>query len=294
MNPLHAIRIGTLVKGQDPQLAQTIKHLAQEGFETFSLTFWQHCAGLDLHQIAQDLMPILEAYNVSISSLSLFGNPLGDQEIDQESREAWRALIDAAPEFRCDLITGFTGRLEDISIPDNMARIKEVFTPWIDRAGDKGLRIAFENCPMGGTWQNGRWNCAFSPACWELLFETLPQGNVGLQWEPCHQLMQFADPMPQLDDWMDKLFNIHGKDASIYADRIQRHGILGPQAYGHHRHPGFGDSDWTAIISRLRAGGYTGSIDIEGWHDPVYKDELEIPGQIAAMTYLKRCRGDAL
>ena len=38
---------------------------------------------------------------------------------------------------------------------------------------------------------------------------------------------------------------------------------------------------------------FSGAIDIEGWHDPVYRDRLEMTGQVAGLSYLKRCRGDA-
>ena len=37
--------------------------------------------------------------------------------------------------------------------------------------------------------------------------------------------------------------------------------------------------------------GWTGSIDIEGWHDPVYRGELEMTGQIHALNHLKAARG---
>jgi sugar phosphate isomerase/epimerase len=57
------------------------------------------------------------------------------------------------------------------------------------------------------------------------------------------------------------------------------------------RTPGFGDSDWTRIISDLRLASFRGSIDIEGWHDPVYRDALEMTGQARALAYLKECRG---
>ena len=33
------------------------------------------------------------------------------------------------------------------------------------------------------------------------------------------------------------------------------------------------------------------AIDIEGWHDPVYRGELEITGQVHGLNYLKNCRG---
>ncbi|HOF89550.1 MAG TPA: sugar phosphate isomerase/epimerase, partial [Armatimonadota bacterium] len=65
----------------------------------------------------------------------------------------------------------------------------------------------------------------------------------------------------------------------------------GPHPFAFHRTPGFGDSNWTDIISELRRGGFTGSIDIEGWHDPVYCGELEMTGQVHGLNYLKRCRG---
>jgi sugar phosphate isomerase/epimerase len=59
------------------------------------------------------------------------------------------------------------------------------------------------------------------------------------------------------------------------------------------RPPGFGDSNWTDIISDLRQYGYEGCIDIEGWHDPVYRNDLEMTGQVRALEYLKTCRGGA-
>jgi hypothetical protein len=40
-------------------------------------------------------------------------------------------------------------------------------------------------------------------------------------------------------------------------------------------------------------GGYKGSIDIEGWHDPVYCGDLEMTGQVHGLNYLKQCRGGA-
>ncbi len=97
-------------------------------------------------------------------------------------------------------------------------------------------------------------------------------------------------PLPQLRKWVHKIFHVHGKDATVLWDvvaRVRRHG---PPQFAFHRTPGFGDSNWTDIISDLRRGGFKGSIDIEGWHDPVYKGELEMTGQVHGLNYLKRCR----
>ena len=37
--------------------------------------------------------------------------------------------------------------------------------------------------------------------------------------------------------------------------------------------------------------GFKGAIDIEGWHDPVYRGDLEMTGQVHGLNYLKWCRG---
>ena len=76
-------------------------------------------------------------------------------------------------------------------------------------------------------------------------------------------------------------------------DGHRKHGIHGKVPFAFHRTPGFGDTNRTDVIRELRLGGYQGSIDIEGWHDPVYRDELEMTDQVRALNYLKECRGGA-
>lgn len=160
-----------------------------------------------------------------------------------------------------------------------------------ERAQKNGVRIAFENCDMGGTWKSGDWNIAHNPTAWDMMFEAVPCDNLGLEWEPCHQMVSLIDPIPQLREWIGRIFHVHGKDATIHWDIIKKHGIHGPHEFAFHRTPGFGDSNWTNIISELRRGGFKGSIDIEGWHDPVYNNELEMTGQVHALNHLKQCRG---
>ena len=87
-----------------------------------------------------------------------------------------------------------------------------------------------------------------------------------------------------------EIFNVHGKDATIPWDVLREYGLLGGEIRLH-RSPGFGDTNWTDVISDLRLAGYTGTIDIEGWHDPVYRNELEMTGQVHSLNYLKQSRG---
>jgi sugar phosphate isomerase/epimerase len=279
------VRIGTLVEGDD-RTAATIRRIKSHGFESFSITFWKKIE-VDLKSLAAQVKDAIGPEDIRIDCLAIFGNPLEDAA----TVRGWEALIDHAALFGASTIGGFAGRLKDKPVDQSMPRFKEVFTPLARRAAERGLRLAFENCDMGGDWNRGDWNIAHAPAAWEMMFEELPFQNVGLEWEPCHQIGSFVDPVAQLRQWVHKVFHVHGKDGTMMWDVVKKHGIRGGKPYFYHRTPGFGDTNWTDLISILRMGGFKGSIDIEGRHDPVYRDELEMTGQIAALYYLKRCRG---
>jgi len=228
-----------------------------------------------------------------VSSLGMFGNPLENKDLDRETLAGWETLIDNAHLFGTSMITGFTGRVRGKPLTDSLPRFREVWERLAKRAADKGVRIAFENCAMDGNWASGDWNIAHNPDAWELMFNELPDDNLGLEWEPCHQLVYLIDPIPQIHAWAPKIFHVHGKDATVRWDVIRAHGIFGKLPFVQMRTPGFGDSDWARIISELRLAGYKGAIDIEGWHDPVYRGDLEMSGQVRALAFLKECRGGA-
>jgi len=289
---MHNIKVGTLVSAGN--VNKVMPKLIPYGFETFSITFWETTGDFCLETLARDVKKILSGTNCSISCLSVFSNPLVDTEKGADAIRSWEKLIDSAHLFGTDLVTGFTGRLIDKPVDESIPRFKEVFTPLVERAKDKGVKIAFENCNMDGDWNRGDWNIAFTPKAWEMMFDAVPHDNIGLQWEPCHQMVQLTDPMPQLRKWVHKIFAVHGKDATIAWDIVKESGISGCEDFVWHRTPGFGDSNWTDIISILRMADFKGSIDIEGWHDPVYRGELEYTGQVHALNYLKNCRGGDL
>jgi sugar phosphate isomerase/epimerase len=285
---LEQIRIGTLVNGLDA--VRIIPQIIPHGFESFALTFWQTTNKADLSELAKQTKEILAEKDIVISSLGIFGNPLTGEGDNVDTLASWEKLIDHAHEFGTDLVTGFTGRMPG-SIDQSLSRYTEVFGELSKRAEDRGVRIAFENCDMGGTWKEGDWNIAHNPTAWEMMFNAIPSENIGLQWEPCHQMVSLIDPIPQLRKWVGKIFNVHGKDATIAWDIVKEYGIHGPKEFVWHRTPGFGDSNWTDIISILRQNNYQGSIDIEGFHDPVYRDKWEMTGQVHGLNYLKTCRG---
>ncbi|MBO9462226.1 sugar phosphate isomerase/epimerase [Labrenzia sp. R5_0] len=292
-NPAKSIRIGTMIAATGGEAAKRIDEIADLGFESFEPFFWQTTNGQDLAELGKRCVESIGDRDITISTLGMFGNPLEDQPLDRDTLQGWKDCIDNAHHFGATCVAGFTGRIRGKPLEDSLPKYREVWSELAKRAADKGVRIAFENCAMDGNWQTGDWNIAHNPDAWELMFNETTDDNLGLEWEPCHQLVYLIDPLPQIRKWADKIFHVHGKDATVRHDVIREHGIFGKHPFVFMRTPGFGDSNWTDIISELRLAGYSGSIDIEGWHDPVYRDELEMTGQVHALNHLKTSRGGA-
>lgn len=58
-----------------------------------------------------------------------------------------------------------------------------------------------------------------------MMFNEVSADNLGLEWEPCHQMVSLIDPMPQLREWVRRIFHVHGKDATVYWDRVRKYGV---------------------------------------------------------------------
>ncbi len=271
-----------------PKAASYLPQVVGHGFESFELTNWQYLNGMDLAEVGRAAVGATGGKAV-ISSVGLYGNPLTDEQTAKD----WETLIRGAKHFGCSVVCGFAGAVEGCALPESMPRFKEVFGHLAKVAEAEGCKIAFENCDMGGTWESPKWNIAHAPRAWEMMFNEVPSDALGLEWEPCHQMVSLIDPVPQLRKWVGKVHHIHGKDATVDWAKIRQEGLKCGEYCVWHRTPGFGDSNWADIISVLRQAGWRGAIDIEGWHDPVYREDLEMTGQVYALDYLKRCRGGA-
>ena len=225
--PLTDIRIGTMVRARLEDPAGYVRQILPLGFESIQPFFWQTLGGKDIPRLAGEIREAIGDADVIVSALGMFGNPLEDTDIDRQTLAGWETLIDNAHLFGTDVISGFTGRIRGKPLTDSLPRFKAVWGELARRAADKGVRIAFENCAMDGNWASGDWNIAHNPDAWELMFDALPDDNLGLEWEPCHQLVYLIDPIPQIRKWAPKIFHVHGKDATVRWDVIREHGIFG-------------------------------------------------------------------
>lgn len=278
------IRIGTIIPWKPA--AAMIRQLNEKGFENYELTFenWNP-EGMDFRNHASEILEAAEGR--PISALGFYGNTL----IDEKFRKGLEQLIGNASLYGCKTISCFAGADPSKSVPDNIPLFRSVFSELCARAEANGVKIALENC--GGGWRSGSHNIAFCSEAWDLIFDAVKSDSLGLEWEPCHAMAALVDPIPQLRKYAKKVIHIHGKDGHIEWDVIREHGIRGIVPFFESRTPGFGDTSWSDIFTILIRSGFEGFCDIEGYHDIVHYDDMEWSSQLAALDYLKRCRGGA-
>ncbi len=281
------IEIGTCVPGH--MARQWLPHVLELGFECVALNFHMSLHDVRLPELAKEVMPVIRNAGARVASVGFYCNPVEDDE----ARRTLESVIDAAPLFDAPMVSTFAGAFEGQPVEKAVPRFGEVFRGLGKRAADRGLKIAIENCPMGGSWQRATCNIAFNPRAWEMMFEEVPDKNVGLEWEPGHQSIQLIDPVAQLREWAPtgRILHMHGKDCTVDRTAVARYGVFGAVDFALQRTPGFGETDWRDIFTILHQAGYASDVCVEGYHDPVYRGEWEMTAQKHALEYLRWCRG---
>ncbi|MGB8455213.1 MAG: sugar phosphate isomerase/epimerase family protein [Anaerocolumna sp.] len=282
---MEQIKIGTCIPGT--KAALWLPFMIEAGFETVSLNFHMSLGNVDLIELSKKVKEIIGDSGLKITTLGLYCNPLQYEE----HKKSLEYCIEAASHFGAGVVSTFAGALEGRPVEEAIPVFGNVFRDLTKHAADNQVKIAIENCPMGGNWYQATCNIGFNPKTWEMMFEEVPGDNIGLEWEPAHQMAQLIDPIPQLKQWVKKVVHVHGKDASVDWDAVRRNGVFGAEKFAYDRTPGFGDTNWRDIISILHMGGYSGDICIEGYHDPIYHEEWEMTSQLHGLNYLKWCRG---
>ena len=248
------IKIGTCIPGNKAEIF--LENMKDKGFETFSINFHMELEGTDLEKLAEKANRILENSDAKVSTIGYYCNPIQYPE----HRKNLEYVIANAPKFGATCVSTFAGAYEGKPVDASFDEFGKVFRELADMAEEKGVKLGIENCLMDGSWQSATCNIGFHPDA-------------------------------QLRKWCKKIVHIHGKDATIDRSGIKTNGIFGKSPFVWHRLPGFGDTNWTDVISILCQNGYEDDICIEGYHDPVYSGEWEMTGQLHSLQYLKWCRG---
>ncbi|MBM81968.1 MAG: AP endonuclease [Planctomycetaceae bacterium] len=226
---------------------------------------------------AAEVHAICERTGVAISGLGFYPNPLDpDPEVSGPSVEHIRSVIAACKILGIPQMNTFVGRDWKKSIDDNWPRFVETWKPLVAFAGENGVRIGIENCPMSFTndeWPGGK-NLANSPSVWRRMYDEIPDENFGLNYDPSHMIWQQMDYLQPLTDFASRMFHVHAKDVRLDQDRLDDVGILAtPHEYHTPKLPGMGDVNWGQFFSILTDSGYDGPVCVEV-EDRAYEGSL--------------------
>lgn len=261
---------------------EMIDLVAESGLECVEVACWpagkaeRRYAGvshIDVDKVLEDeayvhhILDYAREKNVAISSLAYYPNTM---DADLKKRDAAvehiKKLICASARLKVNMVTTFIGRNQSKSVEENLELVKEIWSPIIALAEEKGVKIAIENCPMlfgRDQWPGGQ-NLMTTPANWRKIFEILPSDNLGLNYDPSHFVWQMIDYIRPIYEFKDKIFHVHYKDIKLYPERLQQVGIMGyPLDFMSPKLPGLGDVDWGKYVSALTDIGYKGYTCIE-------------------------------
>jgi len=241
---------------------------------------------------------------IRISAIgALYQNPLDPRQSDS-ARAVFQRAIEVAAHIGVKTVSGFAGAVVEVEtnprggnpvykpFENYLPQLLAFWEPLARFAADRGVRLAFENCPQG-SWHLPvmHYNLMSQPAMWERLFNQTQCENLGLEWDPSHLLCQFIDPVANLRQFAARVFHVHAKDAFINRPLLAAYGICHP-GVAEHRFPGLGQADWAQIVHQLLRARYDSDLNIEGWHDPVYRNhpggpQWEDPGLLIAKKTLE-------
>lgn len=234
-----------------------------------------------------------KARNIRISAIgALYKNPLDPAQTDY-ARTVFHRAIDVAALIGVRTVSGFPGAVIEVTTnargsnpvyqpsEKSLPRLLEFWEPIAKYAADKGVRIAFEHCPQGQFHLPVmHYNFLGQPAMWERLFNATQCANLGIEWDASHLMCQFIDPVTNIHKFGPKIFHVHAKDAFINRQLLEVYGLC-HHGVAEHRWPGFGQANWAEIVHALLRAGYDSDLNLEGWHDPVLRDnDLAPPSDI--------------
>jgi sugar phosphate isomerase/epimerase len=264
----------------DRSLEEIAKWSSENGFKAIEIACWpfekatRRYAGvthIDVNSLdatqAKDIRNMLDGYNLTISSLGYYPNPLDpDDEVRESVISHLKRVIEAAELLEVPIVGTFVGKDKNKTIPQNLEDFARIWPPIVKFAKEHGIKVAIENCPMifsYDEWPGGN-NLANSPDIWRKMWEIIPEDNFGLNLDPSHLIYQMIDYERVVFEFSEKIFHVHAKDLEIDYEGLYQNGILS-QGMGWQipRLPGLGDVDWGKFISALYRVGYDYVISIE-------------------------------
>ena len=216
---------------------------------------------------ADQILSLCEKYEVGISALGYYPNPLSpDAEESKVAVAHIKKLIAASVKLKVNKVTTFIGRDWTLSTEQNWPGFLEIWKPIIALAETSKVQLGIENCPMLFTadeWPGGK-NLKTTPEIFKRMYQDIPSDYFGLNFDPSHFVWQQMDYCSAIKEFASKFFHVHAKDVRMDWKLLEEVGILAhPSKYHTPKIPGMGDVDWGRFFSYLTDSGYDGPVCVE-------------------------------
>jgi len=184
---------------------------------------------------------------------------------------------------------------EDRNAPraENFGYMVESYAELVGDLEKHDARVAIEGWPGPGA-------LCCTPETLSEFFRQCPSKALGINYDPSHLVRMGIDPLRVLREFADRVFNVHGKDTEILAEREYQLGREQPATFAnsigfggtHWRYtiPGHGIVRWIETFRILAEAGYAGCVCIE-LEDANFNgtEEGERRGILAGARFLASC-----
>ena len=283
--------------------AEELDRVQRLGFRCFEWARFEESVcgsrNADWGRAADALREETKRRDLRITAIAVYYRNALDPKQTEEARRILYHSIEVAAYLGIRTIAAFPGAVIETTLNERggapsftphekfLGQVVEFWKPLAQRARDCGVRIAFEHCPQGPyNLSVAHWNIFGQPAVWQPFFDAAGYDNLGIEWDAAHLICQMIDPLQNLREFGNRIFHVHAKDAFINKPLLKRFGICHP-GVAEHRFPGLGQTNWRQVIHELIRAGYDSDINIEGWHDPIYRERLEETGLLIAKQTLE-------
>lgn len=196
-----------------------------------------------------------------------------------EEKRAWaietvKNTARAAKKLGVSVVNGFTGSpiwhllytfppFDMQVIEDGFRTFADQWNPILDVFAEEGIKYALEVHPS---------EIAFDIVTAKRALEALDnRPEFGFNFDPSHLVWQGVDPVRFIEEFPDRIYHVHMKDAAVtldgYSGILASHLNFGEAHRGwDFRSLGHGDVNFEEIIRQLNRIGYTGPLSVE-WED---------------------------
>ncbi len=277
-------------KGWKPKLGfltdyveANVEFAHQEGFTSLML---QSDPRFDNDAEVEKAKAVLKRNSITVTSLGCFVNHTEPDPAERKKINAQFArAIEQCAKLGIPYVGTLSGSMPRRKLGEKVSEIVRVYhEQYFPLCQKYNVKIVWEPWPDGP-------NIATGPVGYEALFKAFSDvPYVGLLYDPSHLQRQFMDPIQCARDFVDKIWDVHLKDAEIFWPVLKKVGIQPENnaRWWRYRLPGFGCVDWAAFFTVLMEAGYQGGLNIEH-EDELYGDGPGNPISEEAKTGLHIC-----